>query len=83
MSAEELTFWEFEDAPAELRRLIPLAYANGWVAFVCSGRADEIVSGLMIVGNLSGLSVARYETEGGVILAGAHARDGHVHSTKS
>ena len=68
--------WDFEQAPDNLRRLVPMAYAGGWVAFVYPGGAAEIVESLMMRCKAYGFSVVRYDIEnGGVVLAGPHPRD--------
>ena len=68
-----LKLWGFDDAPDDLRRLIPVRYAGGWVAFVCPGGAAEVVEWLVKRWNASGLPILRHEVEdGGIMLAGLH-----------
>jgi len=68
-----LHLWEFEEAPANLQRLVPRAYTGGWLVFVCPGSDSEIVDGLVSRCNKSGFSVLRYEVaDGGIVLAGPH-----------
>lgn len=72
-----IQFWDFEDAPADLRRGIPLPYAGGWVALIPSGRSSEVAETLLAFLNSSGLSFICCETEeDGAVLAGPH-RSGH------
>lgn len=68
-----LQLWEFEDAPANLRRVVPKAYPGGWLAFICPGGATELAESLMTRWSLSGFPIVRGEIEdGGIVLAGPH-----------
>jgi hypothetical protein len=68
-----LHLWEFENAPARLRRHVPVAYSGGWLAFICPGSADDLVENLVTRWSSSESPVVRCEIEdGGIILAGPH-----------
>lgn len=75
MSETTVLLWEFEDAPAQLRRLVPQAYAGWWLAFVHPESAEDIVESLVSRCVSSGSAIIRREVEdGGIVLAGPHAR---------
>lgn len=68
--------WKFSDAPDEVRCLVPLAYAGGWLAIIYPGSGEAIVQNLIDRWNSSGFSLTRCEMEdGAVILAGQHVGD--------
>jgi len=74
MSETILLLWEFEDAPAQLRSLVPQAYPGWWLAFVHPEGADDIVESLVSRCISSGSAIVRREVEnGGIVLAGPHA----------
>ena len=65
--------WDFDGAPDNLRRLVPLAYAGGWVALISHESATEIADSLMRRWKDSGLSFIRYDLDNaGILLAGHH-----------
>ena len=68
-----LQMWDFEEAPDNLRRLVPLAYAGGWVALISYESANELADSLMRRCKDSGLSLIRYDLDNaGILLAGHH-----------
>lgn len=71
-----LDLWEFADAPAELRVLVPRVYTGGWLAFIYPGSGEEMAQVLIDRWNSFGFSLARCQLEdGGVVLAGQHPPD--------
>lgn len=67
-----LQFWDFEDAPANLKRFVPRSYAGGWVGFISSGRSSEVLAILVALMKSSGFRFVCCETGDGVVIAGPH-----------
>lgn len=68
-----LHLWEYDNAPANLRRLIPAAYAGGWLAFIRPGTSAHLLESLVARASSTGFPVMRCQIEdGGIVLAGAH-----------
>jgi hypothetical protein len=66
-----LQLWEFEQAPANLRELIPMAYAGGWLMFVRPGGDAEVVQGFVDHCASTGVTLMKLSTtDGGFVLAG-------------
>lgn len=66
-----LQLWEFDHAPANLRELIPMAYAGGWLMFVRPGGDAEAVRGFMEHCASTGAVLLKLSTpDGGILLAG-------------
>lgn len=63
--------WEFANAPAPLRELVPPVYPDGWLAFVCPGCTEDIVEVLMNRRSSRTFPVLRVDTQdGGIVLTG-------------
>jgi hypothetical protein len=68
-----LKLWEFGDAPEDLRRLVPAAYADGWVVLISPGAARDLVDCVVTRWLSSGFSFVRHDVEDGrIIFAGPH-----------
>jgi hypothetical protein len=68
-----LQFWDFENAPANLRRAVPLPYMGGWVGFIPPGRPSEVAEVVLAFLNLSGFAfICCGMRDGCIILAGPH-----------
>ena len=68
-----LNVWEFADAPDHLRGIVPLAYTDGWLAFIHPEGGEVVARTLMDRWNSLGFSLARFQLEdGGIVLAGQH-----------
>ena len=68
-----LQIWEFENAPDTVRRVVPFAYAGGWVLFARPGHKSDVVEWLISHCHACGYAVSRHLSEdGGVVLAGLH-----------
>jgi hypothetical protein len=68
-----LHLWEFDNAPPRLRRLVPMAFAGGWLAFICPGSPEGLVESLVTRWKSSESPIVRCEIEdGGIVLAGPH-----------
>ncbi len=80
MSDTKLLLWCFEEAPVQLRLVLPMTCAHAWLAFVCPGSSLEVVEVLIARWRISGQTVLRYEvSDGGIILVGSPAaNDRHV-----
>lgn len=68
-----LNVWEFADAPDNLRGLVPRAYTDGWLAFICPEIGEEVAQIMIDRWTSLGFSLARFQLEdGGIVLAGQH-----------
>lgn len=71
MPSTILQLWEFHHAPANLRELIPRAYAGGWLMFVRPGCDAESVQGFVDHCASTGVAFLKLRTaDGGFVLAG-------------
>lgn len=68
-----LKLWEFEKAPADLRRLFPCEFTGHWMVHICSDPPPDFVDDLIVHWKFSGLVVAQGQAlDGGIVLVGTH-----------
>lgn len=68
-----LDLWEFADAPDNLKSLLPLPHPGGWLAYIYPECEADVAQMLIDRWCSLGLSLARYQLEGGgIVLAGQH-----------
>ena len=65
-----LQLWEFERAPAKLRRQISQTHSGGWIALISPGGAEDVIEELVSRWLSSGLSIELHRSgEEGVVMA--------------
>jgi len=69
-----LQLWDVKEAPESLRRLVPPAHANGWLALVPPGGSDGFLEGLVSHWSSLGFPVRLFKNEdGATVLVGSHS----------
>lgn len=64
----DFQLWEYENAPAAVRRLLPNVEAGWWVALVGADNSVELAAFLASLWRSEGYSVAQYSAGEGTIL---------------
>lgn len=73
MSEIDFQVWEFEEAPADLRRLIAEDFSGGWLALISSSDPSHFARIFTMWWHSAGLPLAQCEAEEGhIVLAGPH-----------